>query len=362
MTVQQWATAAADNSSSPPTGAPEGMAASAVNNTMREMMSSVAIEAQVNRVKVLGSVAGTNTITGVMTPALTAYSANMIVLFTPAGANTGATTININGLGAISIVKEGAVALIANDLVTTAPAILLMNGAATVFTLLNPQASLNGIATTDFARLSQSNAFTSSGGGSGAAIKLVAPTPVFLWQEDGASANNGIWDIVVDAENFRIRVLDDAMLVSSAFLTVDRTGTTVDSINLQATAVQVNGINIMASGSFTGTSTGFSSPLTRTLNYRKAGRIVTLNIPSFVGTSNTTSFAITGLPAGITPLYSSNIPVNLADNGVNAIHMLLLSAGSSDINFHWNYSPTGFTASGLKGLSQPTTITYEANQ
>lgn len=242
--VTSYSTTPASNNSSPPNGAPEAMAPSAVNDVLREIMADVAVEAQVNAVKVLASVSGTNTITGSMTPDLTAYSAGMIVVLTPAGNNTGATTININGLGAISIVKEGAVALIANDLVTTAPAILLMNGAATVFTLLNPQASLNGIATTDFARLSQSNAFTSSGGGSGAAIKLVAPTPVFLWQEDGASANNGIWDIVVDAENFRIRVLDDAMLVSSAFLTVDRTGTTADSINLQATEVQVNSVSV----------------------------------------------------------------------------------------------------------------------
>lgn len=139
MTVQQWATNAADNNSSPPTGAPEGMAAAAVNNTMREMMASVAIEAQVNRVKYLGSVAGTNTITGAMTPALTAYSAGMIVVFTPANNNTGATTININSVGALDVQKADGDALAADDLVAGVPALLVLDSGADDFILLNPQ-------------------------------------------------------------------------------------------------------------------------------------------------------------------------------------------------------------------------------
>jgi hypothetical protein len=139
MTVQQWATAAADNNSSPPTGAPEGMAAAAVNNTMREMMASVAIEAQVNRVKVLGGpVAGTNTITGTMTPALTAYSAGMLVVFTPANNNSGAATLNINSLGALDTQKADGDALISGDLVAGIPAVLVLDTGADDWILLNP--------------------------------------------------------------------------------------------------------------------------------------------------------------------------------------------------------------------------------
>lgn len=155
MTVQQWATTPADNNSSPPTGAPEGMAAAAVNNTMREMMASVAIEAQVNRVKYLNSVAGTNTITASMTPALTAYSAGMIVVLTPAGNNTGATTLNINGLGALDVQKADGDALISGDLIAGIPAVLVLDVGADDWILLNPQQSILGINFNDYARFSQ---------------------------------------------------------------------------------------------------------------------------------------------------------------------------------------------------------------
>lgn len=85
----------------------------------------------------LGSVSGTDTITGALTPAIVAYTARMLVTFTPANNGTGAATIAINGLAAKAIVKGNAAALVAGDLVTTAPAIMVYDG--TAFVLLNPQ-------------------------------------------------------------------------------------------------------------------------------------------------------------------------------------------------------------------------------
>ena len=84
----------------------------------------------------LGSVAGTNTITASMTPALTAYSAGMIVAFTPANNCTGATTINIDSLGAKSIVKGDGTALESGDLQASTSHVLVYDG--TNFVCLNP--------------------------------------------------------------------------------------------------------------------------------------------------------------------------------------------------------------------------------
>jgi hypothetical protein len=64
----------------------------------------------------LGSVAGTNTITGNLTPAITAYVAGQTFRFVAAGANTGAVTININGLGAKAVTKSGTTALVSGDI------------------------------------------------------------------------------------------------------------------------------------------------------------------------------------------------------------------------------------------------------
>jgi hypothetical protein len=149
MTVQQWSTTAANNNSSPPTGAPEGQTPGSVNNVMREMMASVAIEAQINRIKNLDSVAGTNTITASMTPALTAYSAGMLVVLTPANNNTGATTLNINSLGALDVQKYDAEALVTGDLRSGVPAVLVLDSGADDWILLNPQSQITTSPNTD---------------------------------------------------------------------------------------------------------------------------------------------------------------------------------------------------------------------
>ena len=49
-------------------------------------------------------------------PAITAYAAGQIFRFPTAGANTGAVTINVSGLGAKAITKNGTTALAASDL------------------------------------------------------------------------------------------------------------------------------------------------------------------------------------------------------------------------------------------------------
>jgi len=67
-------------------------------------------------VKLIGSVSGTDTITGSLTPALTAYAAGQMFYFVAAGDNTGAVTLNINSLGAKNVTKSGTTALAAGDI------------------------------------------------------------------------------------------------------------------------------------------------------------------------------------------------------------------------------------------------------
>lgn len=139
MAVQDWSTTASSNNAAPPNGAPEGQTPGSLNNCIREVMASVAVESQINRVKVLGTVAGTNTITAAMTPALTAYSAGMTCVFTPANANTGAATLNVDSLSALDVFRYGGEALQAGDFVAGVPAYLILDAGADDFYLLNPQ-------------------------------------------------------------------------------------------------------------------------------------------------------------------------------------------------------------------------------
>lgn len=87
-----------------------------VGNAAARNEYAAAGQVQDSSLQWLTSVAGTNTITASIAPGPTAYVAGQTFRFVSAGANTGATTLNINGLGAKSVTKRGAVALIAGDI------------------------------------------------------------------------------------------------------------------------------------------------------------------------------------------------------------------------------------------------------
>lgn len=74
----------------------------------------------------LSSVAGTNTITATCT-GLTAYYTGERHFFTPANTNTGATTINITGIGAKSIFSNGA-ACVGGEIVANVPVDISYDG------------------------------------------------------------------------------------------------------------------------------------------------------------------------------------------------------------------------------------------
>lgn len=94
----------------------------------------------------LGSVSGTNTIAASLTPAITAYVAGLSVELTPANTITASATLNINGVGALTLKKSigGAlVALVQNDLIAGVPARITLYDATTPV-LMNPQTYSHG--------------------------------------------------------------------------------------------------------------------------------------------------------------------------------------------------------------------------
>jgi hypothetical protein len=84
----------------------------------------------------IATVTGTDTLTGSLTPALTAYATGNLFSFVAANTNTGATTINLNSLGAKSITKSGTTALAAGDIVSGQVYLIEYDG--TRFQLINP--------------------------------------------------------------------------------------------------------------------------------------------------------------------------------------------------------------------------------
>jgi hypothetical protein len=83
---------------------------------------------QSSAVQFIASISGVDTITGTLSPAISAYAAGQSFRFVSAGANTGAATININGVGAKAITKLGANALVAGDIPSGAVVEIVYDG------------------------------------------------------------------------------------------------------------------------------------------------------------------------------------------------------------------------------------------
>ena len=107
----------------------------------------------------LTTIAGTDTITAVAPASMTAYAAGQEFRFIAAGANTTTgVTININGIGAKSITKNGATSLAVGDIISGAIVVIAYDG--TEFQISNiATASLLSANNTWTGR----NAFTNTG-------------------------------------------------------------------------------------------------------------------------------------------------------------------------------------------------------
>jgi hypothetical protein len=81
------------------------------------------------------SITGTDTVVGTMSPTLTAYAAGQLFYFIASGANTGAVTLNVDGLGAKAITRDGSTALAAGDINSGEIVVVIYDG--TRFQMIN---------------------------------------------------------------------------------------------------------------------------------------------------------------------------------------------------------------------------------
>ena len=126
----------------------------------------------------------------------------------------------------------------------------------------------------------------------------------------------------------------------------------VGSVTYPVKDVHISG-NLLGgtTDSYTGTGTGFTSSPTATITYSRVGNVVILNLSNMTGTSNSTSFTITGGPVSMRPSATRRCIVDVADNGVAVIGAVnIYSTGVIDV-----YAGAGnlaFTAAGTKGIAE----------
>jgi len=113
-------------------------------------------------------------------------------------------------------------------------------------------------------------------------------------------------------------------------------------------------------GTATLTGAGFSGSVTTNISWQRLGNIVVARILSFTGTSNSTSFSLSGLPAALLPAITQTVSCAgiVLDNGsVLVSSELTISAGGSLI-FSKIGVTTAFTNSGTKGLNATLSVCW----
>ena len=113
---------------------------------------------------------------------------------------------------------------------------------------------------------------------------------------------------------------------------------------------------VFLSGDFTGTLTGCATSPTGSLRYETAHNVVTIQIPAFSATSNTTAMTITGMPATLFPARQQIITVAVTDSGTTALGTVTVET-TGVLTFAADITGAAFTASGTKGVPAAT-ITY----
>jgi len=115
-------------------------------------------QVQSSVVKLLASVSGADTITAVGSPTVTAYAAGQMFYFIAAGDNTTTVTLNIDGLGAKAVTRDGSVALAAGDIKSGEVVVVVYDG-----TRFQVVSQINSTGNATFANVSITSALNVGG-------------------------------------------------------------------------------------------------------------------------------------------------------------------------------------------------------
>jgi hypothetical protein len=297
----------------------------------------------------------------------TVYTDGIIIYWIPANSNTDASTVNVNGLGAVPIVNQDGTALRINQIIASnVVGILYKSGN---FILLN----VNAVGLTPTVNTKNTNyTFLLTD-----AYNIVAHT----------DASAYVYTVPADATtNFAVGTSIQVINQSSNTLQISPAG----GVNLYAF-----GIPSLASGSitlspststyitktaantwqqstltsisafddaYTGTVTGHAANPTGTIFCKRVGNFAqvfcTANI---VAVSNSTDMALTGtMPTSFRPSSTRVvISVGMRDNGVTVGGVAsIASTGVITFGAGINNNPTGFTAALSKGLEAGWSLIY----
>lgn len=164
------------------------------------------------------------------------------------------------------------------------------------------------------ATVGAANSFTNT---SGNIVSSVTPRQRFT--ETDAAVDNKNWDILINGEQFRMRAYNDADSIGTDWIAVDRTGTTIDTVNFPNGTLQAGGVRVATPVLSTEQATTSGSTITFSGIPSTATRIrmMLVNV-SVAGTGGTLSVRI-GSGSLDTSLNYADVQTVLANAGAVAI-------------------------------------------
>lgn len=125
----------------------------------------------------------------------------------------------------------------------------------------------------------------------------------------------------------------------------------------QLASADVNTLDDYREGTATLTATGMTTSPTGTATFVKVGNCITMEVPAISGTSNATTFTLTGIPAAFRPATTRTCAVRVSDNG-GAYALGQANVDSTGvITLFKDIGGTAFTAAGTK-QTNVTMISY----
>ena len=180
-------------------------------------------------------------------------------------------------------------------------------------------------------------------------------------QDTAAPTNEGRWVVRSASGQLQFQTYTDAGGFGASALIINRTGTNVDSFAITADSVTVNGDPVLTgnSGTFSPSWTGFSSAPTQNIRYSVVHGVsacLSMGGATNQGTSNSTAFTLSGIPAAARPAtFAVRTACRLTNSGSTVNGMCRVTTGGG-ITFGVDNltSPNGgndWTGSGTKGLA-----------
>lgn len=292
-----------------------------------------------------------------------AYTDGIVIYWIPANTNTGASTINVNGLGAVPIVNQDGSALYVGQLQAGQFAEIAYSSGSFYLISFKQLPTINTQDANYTFALGDANQIVMHTDSSSRTYTI--PTNASVAFAIGTSIqiiNRSTNTLVITPISgvtfypFASGSLTSASVTlgvgTSCYITKTDTNIWVQST--------ITGIAYEFS-SYTGTTGGLSAIITGLVIYRRVGEIVALYVQSNIqGTSDSTDFTIVGMPSSIRPASNRIVmSANMIDNGAQKGGWVTVqSDGTLVFGTGIDGNAAGFTSTGIKGLGAGWNVVY----